>query len=196
MGWGSTKTLATGDRAPAISLVDGKGVARPLRELVSDGAVLLAFFKVSCPTCQLTLPFLNRIAGGTLRVYGVSQDTPEQTARFAREYGVDVPMLYDRDDDNYPASNAFGLTNVPSLFVVESDLRVSYDLVGFHKGDLLSPRQTRRAYDLLRRRPGAGDEGGLRLQELGSRAEPITQGWQDTSVRRTGGPPRWGRRSP
>jgi peroxiredoxin len=130
------RTLATGDCAPAVSLVDESGIAHPLASLTAAGPVLLIFFKVSCPVCQLALPYLARIAGGALRVYGVSQDTPELTARFSKTYGARLAMLYDRGDD-YPASSAFGLTNVPSLFVVEPGLRISYDLVGFHKADLL-----------------------------------------------------------
>ena len=37
--------------------------------------VLLAFFKINCPTCQLTFPFLQRLADrGGPRIVGVSQD--------------------------------------------------------------------------------------------------------------------------
>jgi peroxiredoxin len=116
--------------------VEAGGARRTLASLLAAGPVLLAFFKVSCPTCQLTLPFLGRLAAGNLQVVPVSQDTPAATRRFAQEFGLAIPTLFDREEDGYPTSNAFGITNVPSLFLVEPDRRIAWDLVGFHRKQL------------------------------------------------------------
>jgi thiol-disulfide isomerase/thioredoxin len=117
-----------GDRLPSTPLLDG---------VLAGGGALLAFFKVSCPVCQLTFPFLERIAqAGTLRVIGVSQDDARQTGRFAREYGVTFPLLLDEESAGYAASNACGVSTVPSLFLVEPDGTVSYSGEGFIKRDL------------------------------------------------------------
>jgi peroxiredoxin len=136
MGRGTPGPLETGATAPAVSLADAAGARSSLDSLLSAGPVLLAFFKVSCPVCQLTLPFLDRLAGGNVQIIPVSQDDAAATARFAREFGVHVPMLFDREEDGYPASNAFGLTTVPSVFLIEQDRRISWDLVGFSKTQL------------------------------------------------------------
>ena len=136
MSRGIPGPLESGATAPDVLLVDAEGARLPLASLLAAGPVLLAFFKVSCPTCQLTLPFLGRLAGGNLQVVPISQDSPAATRRFAQEYGLTIASLYDREEDGYPASNAFGITNVPSLFLVESDRRIAWDLVGFHRRQL------------------------------------------------------------
>ena len=132
MGRGTPGPLESGATAPDVSLVDADGARRTLASLLATGPVLLAFFKVSCPTCQLTLPFLGRLAGGSLQIVPVSQDSPAATRRF----GLTLAALYDREEDGYPASNAFGITNVPSLFLVEQDRRIAWDLLGFHRQQL------------------------------------------------------------
>jgi hypothetical protein len=40
------------------------------------------------------------------------------------------------DDKGYPASNAFGLTNVPTIFLIEPDGEVRVSSMGFDKNDL------------------------------------------------------------
>jgi peroxiredoxin len=119
-----------------VSLVDADGARRPLDSLLAAGPVLLAFFKVSCPTCQLTLPFLDRLAGGKLQVVPVSQDSPAATRRFAQEFGLTSAALFDREEDGYLASNAFGIANVPSIFLLEQDRRIIWDGVGFDRRQL------------------------------------------------------------
>jgi peroxiredoxin len=125
--------LAPGHKAPDFELADLRGSTTRLRDLAADGPVLLAFFKVSCPVCQLTFPFLDRISGG-LKVYGISQDNANSTQKFNREFGVTFPTLL--DSGGYPASNAFDITHVPSMFLVERDGTISWALDGFSRGEL------------------------------------------------------------
>ena len=85
--------LRAGCRAPDFSLARlENGAVRgtaDLGKLLADGPALLAFFKTTCPVCQMTLPFLERIhrgrTPGSLDVYGVSQDDAETTQEFAAE---------------------------------------------------------------------------------------------------------------
>jgi peroxiredoxin len=122
------KRLQAGDRAPSLPLFE---------EILAGGPALLVFFKVSCPVCQLTLPFLERIAkGGSMRVFGVSQDDAKATGRFAKEFGVTFPMLLDQESAGYAASNAFGISTVPSLLLIEPGGKVAYSGEGFVKRDL------------------------------------------------------------
>ena len=134
--------LEPGVRAPDFELVDLDGQRHRLRELTAAGPVLLAFFKTTCPVCQLTLPFLERIhrgqAGPAVAVYGVSQDDPETTREFDQEFGVTFPMLLDTEDDGYPASNAYSISHVPSVFLVEPDGMISWTMEGFDKKALES----------------------------------------------------------
>jgi peroxiredoxin len=53
--------LAVGARAPDFELKTLDGKRGWLGEELSRGPVVLAFFKVSCPTCQYAFPFLERL---------------------------------------------------------------------------------------------------------------------------------------
>ncbi|HKT89142.1 MAG TPA: TlpA disulfide reductase family protein [Candidatus Sulfotelmatobacter sp.] len=130
--------LVSGTKAPQVELkaLDGKGFS--LTDELMRGPVVLAFFKVSCPTCQYALPFLERLykAYGQkgVSVIGVSQNEAKDTAAFAKEYGITFPILLD-DTHKYPASNAYGLTNVPSIFWIAEDGEIEVSSVGWVKSD-------------------------------------------------------------
>jgi len=134
------ETLTAGQRAPDFRLADlAGGSEKTLNELLAAGPVLLAFFKVSCPTCQYTLPFLDRIhrgAKGATRLFAVSQDDAESTREFHQEFGITMPTLLDSARFGYPASNAYGLSHVPSMFLIERDGTISWSLIGFNRKEL------------------------------------------------------------
>jgi len=130
--------LATGAKAPGFELrtIDGKPFS--LDDERARGPIVLAFFKVSCPTCQYAFPFLERLhkAYGSkgARVIGVSQNDAKETADFCKDFGVTFPMLLD-DTRTYPASNAYGLTNVPTIFWIAEDGEIELSSVGWVKAD-------------------------------------------------------------
>jgi len=129
--------LNEGDIAPDFELPDLAG-KRHSRSAISAGKpMLLAFYKVNCPTCQYTFPFLERMYRGRAKtdigMYAISQDDPESTREFDKEFGMTLPTLLDTEEAGYPASNAYGLSHVPSLFLVEPDGRISQAITGFDK---------------------------------------------------------------
>jgi peroxiredoxin len=128
--------LKKGAPAPHFTLPAAGGGRRSFEEMLRGGPVLLAFFKVSCPTCQYTFPFLERLKNGKATILGISQDNQKQTEQFNREFGVTFPVLLDPAADDYPASNAYGLTHVPSLLWVEPDGKIALASAGFIKADL------------------------------------------------------------
>lgn len=134
--------LEAGARAPEFQLQRLDGAGQSLSGLLARGPVLLAFFKVECPVCQYTFPFLERIhqgAGGqpgALQIVGISQDRAGATREYNQEFGVSFPTLLDESSKGYPVSNAFGIDTVPSLFLVEPDGSVSLSGSGFSKADL------------------------------------------------------------
>jgi peroxiredoxin len=136
--------LSAGAKAPGFTLTDLAGNKQTLDQILERGPVLLALYKISCPTCQLTLPYLDRIANtpennpGSLQVIGISQDDGRGTQRFVKTYSLTMPMLLDREEDGYPVSNAFGIAHVPSLFLVETDGTISLATNGFVKRHLES----------------------------------------------------------
>jgi len=130
--------LAVGTKAPGFDLKTMDGKRFSLDDELARGPVVLAFFKVSCPTCQYAFPFLERLhkAYGQkgVALVGVSQNDPKGTAAFLKEFGVTFPVLLD-DTRSYPASNAYGLTNVPTLFWIAADGEIEISSVGWVKAD-------------------------------------------------------------
>jgi len=130
--------LASGSKAPNVELKTLDGKPFLLEDELSRGPVVLAFFKVSCPTCQYALPFLERLykAYGHkgVKLVGVSQNNSTETAQFTKQFGITFPVLLD-DTSRYPASNAYGLTNVPSIFWVAEDAEIEISSVGWVKSD-------------------------------------------------------------
>ncbi|MCX6627013.1 MAG: TlpA disulfide reductase family protein [Candidatus Solibacter sp.] len=127
----------SGSRAPGFRLSRLEGGEAALAELTAHGRVLLVFFKVSCPVCQLTLPFLERLhTPGTLAVCGISQNDAASTREFNSYFGVSFPMLLDAEDEDFPASNAYGISSVPSMFLVERDGVISRVIEGWNKMDM------------------------------------------------------------
>lgn len=129
--------VAAGAAAPAFELTDLNGSRRSLKEILSAGPALLIFYKISCPVCRFTLPYLQCFAANpSLQVIGISQDQASATRGLAESLGVSFPMLLDQAEAGYPASNAYGISSVPSLFLVESDGTIARAFNGFSKRDL------------------------------------------------------------
>ena len=130
--------LATGAKAPNFELKTSDSKKFSLAEEVAKRPVVLAFFKVSCPTCQYAFPYLQRLYNAYqdqgVTLVGVSQNDATETLAFAREFGVTFPILLD-DTRKYPVSNAYGLTNVPSIFWIAQDGEIELSSVGWVKAD-------------------------------------------------------------
>lgn len=131
------KTLVVaGAQAPAFRLAGVDGSERSLEEILARGPALLAFYKISCPVCQMTTPYLQRLsANDEIQVIGISQDDVGATRGFMNRFGVTFPTLVDPGSEDYPASNAYGITSVPSLFLIERDGTVARSFNGFSKRD-------------------------------------------------------------
>jgi cytochrome c biogenesis protein CcmG/thiol:disulfide interchange protein DsbE len=135
---GEMTNVNPGKMAPGFSLkgLDGKEYSLP--SLTQKGPVVAAFFKISCPVCQFTFPFLERLykryGGDGITFLGISQDDAKATKSFASEYGVTFPIAL--DEKGYPASNAYGLTNVPTIFLIDTHGAVKVTCVGFGKKEM------------------------------------------------------------
>ena len=131
------KLLQAGTRAPDFRLPRLDGGEATLHDLIAGGEILLAFFKVTCPVCQLTFTFLERLhQAGSLPIYGISQNDAEDTREFNQEFGVTLPTLLDPEDGDFAASNAFGISSVPTMFLVERDGTISRVMEGWLKKEI------------------------------------------------------------
>jgi peroxiredoxin len=122
-GTSHTGPLDAGNKLVDFELraVDGKTYSSKAAR--GQGLLLAVLFKVGCGTCQYTLPFLERFyqqyalpSSGKFQVWGISQDTAEDTLTCARENGnVTLPLLLDSD---LQVSVHYGPTNVPDLYLL------------------------------------------------------------------------------
>lgn len=139
-------SLASGDAAPAFDLpaLGGGKVAGPGK----SGLTWLMVYKHSCPTCRWALPYYQALhekaGGGALRVVGIAEGSPEETAAQAAELGVTFPVGMEAEP--YPVSAAYDLSTVPTSFLIGADGRVEMASIGFSRDDLLEA--ARRAAEL------------------------------------------------
>jgi peroxiredoxin len=129
--------------APDFELPALDGGREKLQDHLAAGPVLLVFFKTTCPTCQLTLPYLERLEQGrpadAPHVIAISQDDAATTREFRKRYGLSLATLLDPFSGvstPYAVSNAYGLTHVPSLFLIAPDRRIVSAVAGFDRAEL------------------------------------------------------------
>ena len=131
--------LNPGTIAPDFTLQTMEGKQFSLHEALARGPVIAAFFKISCPTCQYAFPFLQRIyeahVGKNATIVGISQNAKKDTASFLKQYDLTFPILLD-DTSTYPVSNAYGLTNVPTIFLIAPDGEIEISSVGWLRKDV------------------------------------------------------------
>jgi peroxiredoxin len=130
--------IVAGQPAPNFSLQSLDGREFSLAASLKKGPVVLAFFKVSCPVCKFAFPFLERLfqryGKDDVTFLAVSQDETGASREFAKQFGVSFPVLVDAA--GFPASNAYGLTMVPTVFLIEPGGTVRVSSMGFVRADL------------------------------------------------------------
>jgi hypothetical protein len=100
------------------------------------GRQAVVFYKVTCPTCQLAAPAVERIFAGVPHGFiAVGQDPVDRLEEFGRRFGTTFRAV--PDESPYPASNAYGVRTVPTLFVLEdgrvADVVESWDREGWNR---------------------------------------------------------------
>jgi peroxiredoxin len=97
----------------------------------------LFFYKVTCPVCRMSAPRIAGLAAaypGT--IVGVGEDPISALVAFADEHGAHFPSV--SDPVPYPASDAYGIEVVPTLFVVDGSATIvetveSWDRAGYNR---------------------------------------------------------------
>ena len=131
--------LSVGSKAPDFELNDVDGRSYRLSEALAHGPVALVFYKASCPTCQFTFPYIQKIfdrvglrEGFTL--WAVSEDDADETKDFIQQHGLTFHVLI--DEYPYPVSAAFGMEFVPGIFLIQPDGKITVSDFGFTKAAL------------------------------------------------------------
>ncbi len=75
--------LEPGSKTPSFELHDVNGSSQSATAILGQGPAVIVFFKVGCPVCQMTMPFLERLGGQSpLQIVGISQDDRSATQKF------------------------------------------------------------------------------------------------------------------
>jgi thiol-disulfide isomerase/thioredoxin len=119
--------LQTGDKSPRFVLEQVNG--EPLSFDAEGEPALLVFFETDCPTCRLTIPYLNRLAKSNARIIGISQDNEAATRELAEQLPIEFPVVLDHE---LHVSRAYDPVAVPTLFLV-GDGKVLATEIGFDK---------------------------------------------------------------
>lgn len=126
--------LETGDRAPNFSLLplDRDSTAND----TLAGPRLLVFFETDCPTCRLIIPYLNRLTRELKsgpEILGISQDPEQPTRELIEQAPIEFPVAL---DGGLSVTRLFDPVAVPTLFLIDSDGRITRTLDGFDKREL------------------------------------------------------------
>jgi peroxiredoxin len=129
--------LEVGDKAPGFTL---PSVADDCPdEIASDTGLptLLIFFETDCPTCHLTLPYLDRLyemlGEGTVGILGISQDDEARTRQLIRQLPIKFPVVLDKE---LQVTRVYDPMAVPTLFLINGDGEILYTQIAFDKNDL------------------------------------------------------------
>ncbi|MCM3877538.1 MAG: TlpA family protein disulfide reductase [Thermoanaerobaculia bacterium] len=111
-----------------------------MKEVLAAGnglPVLLAFFKTSCPICQLSWPYLQRLHGAyggkSVHVVGISQDDAASSRAYYAAHGAATFDLLLDPEPAFVASNAFDVESVPLLVLLAPDGRIEDTFAGWSK---------------------------------------------------------------
>lgn len=126
-------------KAPEFALTSTAGKPLILNDLLARGPAVLSFFKVSCPVCQYAFPYIERLRQvhktEPVSFIGISQDNAADTEAFIKQYGITFPVALD-DPRRYIVSNAYKLTNVPTVYLIDQDGEIQVSSVGWARRDM------------------------------------------------------------
>lgn len=123
--------LGVGDQVPDVTLDTSSGEHVRLADRRGISRVLLVFYpKDFTPGCTSQLcqvqQDLGQIVNDEVEAYGVNPDTGETHERFRQEYGLEFPLVIDRNAD---IARQFGVLNgdggiVRTIFVIGKNGRI------------------------------------------------------------------------
>jgi thiol-disulfide isomerase/thioredoxin len=121
----------------ALTGLDGKKI--PLDTLLAMGPVVINFWATWCGPCRIEMPQLQKVfqemEGKGVYFAAVSLDRGmkrEVLENFLKGRGIVVPVYRDESGD---LARRFGVTAIPSTFVLAPGGEVAYHTKGYHPGD-------------------------------------------------------------
>jgi peroxiredoxin len=122
--------LSVGDKAPSFTLPSVEADDE-VTDPWTEGPVVLAFFKTSCPVCKMVAPMLTKLSEGGVRVITIGEDPPDAITVYNEAHNQQVPAL--TQGAPYSVSRAYGLEAVPTLFLIGEDGEIQQALAGWNR---------------------------------------------------------------
>ncbi len=120
-----------GGAAPSFSLPDLGGRSVSLADFRGK-VVVLDFWATWCPPCRREIPDFIALQKqyGTegLQIVGIALDEPEKVQAFARQNGMNYPVLLGTDD---VAMRYGGIEGIPTTFIIDRGGRIVNRLEGY-----------------------------------------------------------------
>ena len=166
--------LNPGDHAPDFELTllpsaDAEGreagtEAVKLEDLLARGPALLVFVKEGCPTCQYTLPFLERMYQGyspsRVALAVIAQEEASVASKMVHNFGIPTtPLLL--DPEPFTVSEQYELSFVPTFFYVGQDGKIESVFESFDREKLRSLNEVVARTNELPPRPLFSEEEGV-----------------------------------
>jgi thiol-disulfide isomerase/thioredoxin len=125
-------TTTAGQRSDAklakdFSLAGLSGEPVRLSRSVQQSPQLVLFWATWCPYCRALMPHLQSIVmehEGRIGVLAVNIREDGDPAAYLEENGFDFTLLLEGDE----VGEKYGVKGTPSLYLVDSDMRVFFDL--------------------------------------------------------------------
>jgi len=125
--------LEIGNEAPDFSLRALDGTETRHERGSQSEPRLIMFFETDCPTCLLTIPYINRLArelGESSAILGISQDAEGSTRHLIDQASIEFPIAVDR---TLSVTKLYDPVAVPTLFLIGADGRIVKCVSGFDK---------------------------------------------------------------
>jgi len=129
------KMLEPGASAPGFAARDAEGESFDFGAENGRSPSVVVFFSVFCEPCRRALAVAQKLQDrhrdAGWRVVGVSLDGPPlagAVAGFARQEGYTFRVLMDEPDarDLFRAADLFGVSEIPTTFVIEKGGRIAF----------------------------------------------------------------------
>ena len=124
------------DTLPDFTLADLDGTPRSIRSWQGK-SMIVNFWATWCAPCRREIPLLKKInsehASEGFQVVGVAVDFRDDVLKYAKEIGIDYPLLIG-EQDGLEAVNQFGQGSLGFPFTVFTDNQQR--IVMFHVGEI------------------------------------------------------------